>query len=71
MTHAHLLTGTLVAVLSALLYNVGFVAEKHGLQSLPAIHARQVVNLVTTLISSPVWILGFTLMLVGLVLQLL
>lgn len=69
MTHAHLGFGVLMSVLSALLYNVGFVVEKHGLQDMEPVHARRVVHLVTTLLSSPVWIIGFCSMLAGLALQ--
>ncbi len=70
MSH-HLATGVLVSIVSALLYNVGFVLEKHGLEDLPPVHARRIVHLATTLLSSPVWVIGFCSMLGGLALQVL
>jgi len=69
VSHTHLAAGVLVSVVSALLYNVGFVLEKHGLQDMPSVHARRLVHLVTTLASSPVWVIGFCSMLGGLGLQ--
>jgi drug/metabolite transporter (DMT)-like permease len=69
VTHTHLGFGVLMSVLSALLYNVGFVVEKHGLQDMEPVHARRVVHLLSTLLSSPVWIIGFCSMLAGLGLQ--
>jgi drug/metabolite transporter (DMT)-like permease len=65
----HLAAGVLVSVLSTVLYNVGFVLEKHGLEELPAVHARRIVHLVATVASSPTWVLGFCSMLGGLALQ--
>lgn len=69
MTHAHLGFGVLMSVLSAVLYNVGFVIEKHGLQDMEPVHARRVRHLISTLLSSPVWLIGFCSMLAGLGLQ--
>ncbi len=68
MSH-HLAAGVLVSLLSTVLYNVGFVLEKRGLEDLPAVHARRLVHLVTTVASSPTWVLGFCSMLGGLALQ--
>ena len=67
--HAPLAAGVTVTVVSAVLYNVGFVVEKRALGSLPEVHARRVGHLVRSLLSSPLWLLGFVLLLVGLGLQ--
>ncbi|HEV2369130.1 MAG TPA: DMT family transporter, partial [Acidimicrobiales bacterium] len=58
-----------VTVASALLYNVGFVLEKHGLARLPDVHARRLGHLVRSVASSPAWVAGFVSMLAGLALQ--
>jgi drug/metabolite transporter (DMT)-like permease len=67
--HAHLATGVGLTVVSTVLYNVGFVVEKRALGSLPEVHARRVGHLVRSLTSSPLWLVGFALLLVGLGLQ--
>jgi drug/metabolite transporter (DMT)-like permease len=69
VTDAHLGFGVLMSVLSTLLYNVGFVLEKHGLEDMPPVHARRIVHLALNLSSSPVWVIGFCSMLGGLALQ--
>lgn len=69
MTHAHLGFGVLMSVLSAVLYNVGFVIEKHGLSDMEPVHARRIGHLARTLLSSPIWLIGFCSMLAGLGLQ--
>jgi uncharacterized membrane protein len=66
---AHYAVGIGVTVVSALLYNVGFVLEKHGLTALPDVHARRLVHLVRSVASSPAWMAGFVAMLAGLALQ--
>jgi len=68
-THTHLVTGVAITVVSAVLYNVGFVLEKHALGSLPAVHARRVGHLLASVLSSPLWVAGFISMLGGLGLQ--
>jgi drug/metabolite transporter (DMT)-like permease len=68
-THTHLATGVAITVLSAVLYNVGFVLEKHALGSLPPVHARRVGHLLGSVLSSPMWVAGFVSMLGGLGLQ--
>lgn len=67
----HTAVGIGITVVSALLYNVGFVLEKHGLGRLPDVHARRLVHLVRSVASSPLWLAGFTSMLAGLALQIL
>ena len=67
--HAPLAAGVAVTVVSAVLYNVGFVVEKRALGSLPEVHARRVRHLVRSLVSSPLWLAGFVLLLAGLGLQ--
>ena len=61
-----MLAGVLIAIVSTIFYNAGFVVEKTALDRLPRIRARRTLNLVLTLASSPRWLLGFTLLLVGL-----
>ncbi len=68
-SHAHLVAGVLISILSAVFYNVGFVVEKQALSGLPPVHARRIVHLVRTVASSPLWLLGFVAMLGGLALQ--
>ena len=70
-THTHVTAGVVVAVVSAVLYNTGFVIEKSALGRLPAIHARRLSHLITSLLSSPLWVAGFCTMLGGLALQVL
>ena len=67
--HTHYAVGIGVTVVSALLYNVGFVLEKRGLGHLPDVHARRLVHLVRSVASSPAWVMGFGSMLAGLALQ--
>lgn len=67
--HTHYAIGIGITVVSALLYNVGFVLEKHGLGHLPDVHARRIVHLIRSVASSPTWVAGFCSMLAGLALQ--
>ena len=69
MTGHHLGVGIAITVVSALLYNVGFVLEKQGLGHLPEVHARHLGHLVRSVASSPLWLVGFVSMLAGLGLQ--
>jgi drug/metabolite transporter (DMT)-like permease len=70
-THTHLLAGVVISVVSAILYNVGFVLEKHALGHLPPVHARRIGHLLTQVLSSPLWVAGFVSLLAGLALQVL
>lgn len=71
MTHSHLAAGILISAVSAVLYNVGFVLEKHALGDMASVHARRLGHLIGSVLSSPVWVIGFCSMLGGLVLQVL
>ncbi|HLG92311.1 MAG TPA: DMT family transporter [Acidimicrobiales bacterium] len=66
-----MLAGVLIALVSTIFYNVGFVAEKSALDRLPPVHARRAIALVRTVVGSPLWLGGFVLLLVGLAFQLL
>jgi drug/metabolite transporter (DMT)-like permease len=63
--------GLALALLSTTAYNSGLIVEKQALGRLPALNGRRVVSLALTLLSSPRWMTGFTLMLCGLGLQVL
>jgi drug/metabolite transporter (DMT)-like permease len=69
VSHAHLGAGVAISVVSAVFYNVGFVIEKHALERLPQVHARQLTHLLGSVLSSPLWLCGFGCLLVGLGLQ--
>jgi drug/metabolite transporter (DMT)-like permease len=58
-----------LALLATTAYNGGLIVEKQALGQLPAISSRRLVSLAMTLLSSPRWLCGFTLMLIGLGLQ--
>lgn len=64
-----MLAGAGLAVLSAVFYNCGFVAEKWAVGQMPEIHARRSAHMVRTLLSSPLWIIGFCSLLAGLACQ--
>jgi drug/metabolite transporter (DMT)-like permease len=70
-THSHLVAGVVISVVSAVLYNVGFVLEKHALGKLPPVHAKRLLHLLTQVLSSPLWVAGFVSLLAGLALQVL
>ncbi len=63
--------GLVLALLSTTAYNSGLIVEKQALGGLPAISTRRIVSVVVSLLSSSRWLAGFTLMLVGLGLQVL
>jgi drug/metabolite transporter (DMT)-like permease len=63
--------GLVLALLSTTAYNAGLIVEKQALGQLPAISTRRIVSVAMTLLSSPRWLAGFTLMLLGLGLQVL
>jgi drug/metabolite transporter (DMT)-like permease len=64
-------TGLALALLSTTSYNSGLIVEKQALGQLPAISGRRIVSTVISLLSSPRWLAGFTLMLIGLGFQVL
>jgi multidrug transporter EmrE-like cation transporter len=61
--------GVVVAVLSAALYDLGYVLEKRALADLPSLRLHPVV-LLKTVSSSPLWLAGFAAMIGGLGMQL-
>lgn len=61
--------GIAVAAFATSAYNVGLIFEKRALGKLPSIDARHAFKLARTLLLSPVWLLGFALMLCGFGLQ--
>lgn len=64
-----MLAGVVLTVVSAVLYNSGFVAEKVAVGRMPEIHAARSFHMVRTLASSPLWLAGFTSLLAGLCCQ--
>ena len=65
---AQLIAGTGVAVVSAFLYDAGYILEKRALSDLPALGANP-VTMIRTVARSRGWMAGFAAMLAGLVLQ--
>jgi uncharacterized protein YbaR (Trm112 family)/drug/metabolite transporter (DMT)-like permease len=63
--------GIVLALAATVVYNVGFVLEKRALTNLPPIDTSHVWRLLRTLFTAPAWLLGFTLILGGLILQVL
>lgn len=63
------MTGLLLALAAALTYAVGLTVEQRALRRLPRIELRRFVRLVRVLASSPAWVAGFAVALVGLGLQ--
>jgi drug/metabolite transporter (DMT)-like permease len=61
--------GLVLALLSTSAYNAGLIVEKQALGRLPAISSGRIVALAVTLLSSPRWLCGFALMVLGLGLQ--
>ncbi len=66
-----MLAGVVLAVLSAVFYNLGFLVEKTALDRLPEIDARRLGHMVRTLLRCRLWVTGFACLLVGLCLQVL
>jgi drug/metabolite transporter (DMT)-like permease len=63
--------GLALALLATTAYNSGLVVEKQAIVRLPPIHISKILSTAVTLLSSPRWLAGFTLMLSGLGLQIL
>ena len=63
--------GIVLAVLSTVMYTIGIVTEKRATRRLPELHARQAVQMVTTLFGDSYWLLGFALLVCGLLTQIL
>jgi drug/metabolite transporter (DMT)-like permease len=62
--------GIVLAMVAAVVYNLGFIVEKRALGRLPALEAHHLPRLARTLFSAPAWLAGFLLICGGLVLQL-
>lgn len=61
--------GLLLALAAALTYAVGLTAEQRALRRMPRIGVRRFGHMVRVLLSSPAWLAGFAIALVGLGLQ--
>jgi drug/metabolite transporter (DMT)-like permease len=61
--------GLALALLATTAYNCGLIVEKQALSQLPAISGHRLGSLIVMLLSSARWLAGFTLMLIGLGLQ--
>lgn len=62
--------GIVLAIVAAIVYNLGFIVEKRALGRLPALEAHRLPRLARTLFTAPAWLAGFLLICGGLVLQL-
>jgi drug/metabolite transporter (DMT)-like permease len=62
--------GVVLALVTTLAYNAGFVLEKGALSSLPPLNIRLPLNLMRMLVTNPRWMAGFGLIAVGLAGQL-
>ena len=65
---AKLIAGTAVAVVSAALYNAGYILEKRALADIPPLGVNP-VRLIGTVTRSREWLAGFAAMVAGLILQ--
>jgi hypothetical protein len=65
---AKLIAGTAVAVVSAVLYDAGYILEKRALGDMPPLGPNPVA-LLRTVSRSRLWLLGFSAMIFGLLLQ--
>jgi drug/metabolite transporter (DMT)-like permease len=69
MSH-QLTAGIILGCASAASANAGVVIEKIAMRRMPAFEARNTVDMVRRLLRSPVWVLGFSMIAAGLVIQL-
>ena len=65
-----MILGVVLALVTTLAFNTGFVLEKGALSALPPLNARLPVNLARMLVTNPRWMAGFTLIMTGLACQL-
>ena len=65
-----MILGVVLALVTTLAFNAGFVLEKGALTALPPLNARLPFTLVRMLITTPRWLAGFTLIMTGLACQL-
>jgi drug/metabolite transporter (DMT)-like permease len=66
-----LTVGIVLGVASAASANIGVVVEKIAMRRMPRLNARKSSHMIRTLLSEPLWIAGFGLILLGLGLQVL
>ena len=62
-------TGIPLALVTTTAYNTGLVLEKRALGKMPVLDMRRLVPVVAGLATSPAWLAGFSLMLLGLACQ--
>ena len=65
-----MILGVVIALVANVLYSSGFVLEKRALNALPPLDPHRPLRLVLVLLSSPRWLLGFTVLGLGFVAQL-
>jgi drug/metabolite transporter (DMT)-like permease len=65
-----MILGVVLALVTTLAINTGFVLEKGALTALPPINARLPLNLARMLATNPRWVAGFMLIMTGLACQL-
>ncbi len=65
-----MILGVVLALITTLAFNAGFVLEKGALAALPPLNARLPLNLARMLVTNPRWMAGFTLIMTGLACQL-
>lgn len=61
-----LLVGIVLAALSTIFNNSGMVIEKLAIRQMPVFHARRGIEMIRTLFSAPLWLVGFVLLVSGL-----
>lgn len=61
--------GIPLALVTTSAFNTGLILEKRALTRMPALNLRQVGRTIVSLLSSPAWLTGFSLMLAGLACQ--
>jgi hypothetical protein len=66
---ATVLSGVVTAIIATVFCSAGFVTEKVALDRLPELHPGRARHLITTLLSSSLWVTGFALVALGLLLQ--
>lgn len=65
-----MILGVILALLTTLAYNAAFVVEKRALATLPPLNVRMPLRVARVLLTNPGWMIGFAMMLAGLVSQL-
>src|SRR4051812_36148969 len=65
-----MILGVVLALVTTLAFNTGFVLEKGALAALPPLNVRLPLILVRMLVTNPRWMAGFALILAGVACQL-